>query len=271
VFILLLLLVGCAPQAKVVKPDWQNPRDRLVGAEVAALLTATGRSPAACQVFLIDSEKLNAVSLGECRFGFTLGLAGTHDARLIRGVAAHEVAHDLLGHADKRKAAVATEWLIRQGVSLIPGVGGLIAAASVLVVGMVALPAYSRTQEAEADARAVEVLLAAKDADPAGTMAHAFQALIAHAGAKGGRTPRLAPQYGGAAGGHAAPPARSLAALAVARRGRLHRPTHPDVEPGCRSRRGGAGPLRGGTRTPAGARPQARAGGRKRSAPRHGQ
>ena len=106
--------------------------------------------------------------------------------KLIRGLGAHEIGHEVLGHADKRKAAVATEQVIRTGVSLIPGVGGLIATSAVLVAGMLALPAYSRSQEAEADSKAVEILRSAKERDPAGTMAYSFRRLLAHAGAKGG-------------------------------------------------------------------------------------
>lgn len=183
---LILLVSACAPQAKVVRPDWQNPSHKLVNDQIVPLLQAAGRNPAACKVFFIDSEKINALSAGECRFGFTMGLVNTGDAQFIRGIAAHEVAHEVLGHADKRKAAIATEQIIRTGVSLIPGVGGLIATSAVLVAGMLALPAYSRSQEAEADSKAVEILRSAKEPDSAGTMAYSFRRLLAHAGAKGG-------------------------------------------------------------------------------------
>lgn len=182
----LLSLAACAPQTKVVRPDWQTPSHKLVNDQIVPLLRAAGRSPATCKVFFLDTGKINALSAGECRFGFTTGLVNTGDAQLIRGIAAHEVAHEVLGHADKRKAAAATEQIIRTGVSLIPGVGGLIASSAVLVAGMFALPAYSRSQEAEADAKAVEILRSAQEPDPAGTMAYSFRKLLAHAEAKGG-------------------------------------------------------------------------------------
>jgi hypothetical protein len=181
-----LVISGCAETTKTIRPNWQNPGHRLVAQQLVPLLRAGGRDQNVCKVFFIETENLNAVSLGECTFGFTTGLADTGDAKLIVGVAAHEVAHDVLGHADKRKAAIATEQLIRTGVSLIPGVGGLIASSAILVAGMLALPAYSRSQEAEADDKAVEILLAAGDADAAGTMIHAFRVLLARHGAKGG-------------------------------------------------------------------------------------
>ncbi|MBI3767859.1 MAG: M48 family metalloprotease [Deltaproteobacteria bacterium] len=51
---------------------------------------------------------------------------------------------------------------------------------------MVVLPAYSRSQEADADEKAIEILRAEGDADPAGTMAHTFEVLLTREGAKGG-------------------------------------------------------------------------------------
>jgi Zn-dependent protease with chaperone function len=117
---------------------------------------------------------------------FYYGLINTGDEKLIRGVAAHEIGHEVLGHADKRKAAIATEQLTRTALSFIPGVGGLIASNAVLVTGMLALPAYSRSQETDADNKAVEILSKANDPDPAGTMAYSFRFLLKASGATGG-------------------------------------------------------------------------------------
>ena len=147
---------------------------------------SAGRSPGNCQIFFIDSQKLNAMSLGECRFGFTTGLINTGDERLIRGVAAHEIGHEVLGHADKRKMAIAAEQLTRTALSFIPGLGGLIASNAVLVTDMLALPAYSRSQETDADSKAVDILSKANDPDPAGTMAYSFRFLLKSSGATGG-------------------------------------------------------------------------------------
>lgn len=182
----MLALASCAAQTKTVRPDWQNPGHKLVGQQLVSLLRAVGRDPNTCKIAFFETEVLNAVSLGDCRFGFSTGVANTGDATLIAGVAAHEVAHDVLGHANKRQAAAATEQLIRTGVSIIPGIGGLIATSAVLVAGMVALPAYSRSQEAEADEKAVEILKARGDPNPAETMVHSFRVLLARHGAKGG-------------------------------------------------------------------------------------
>ena len=189
-YICILSLVGCAgertAQTKVIKPDWQNPAHKRVAEQIVPLLRSAGRSPGNCQVFFIDSQKLNAMSLGECKFGFTTGLINTGDERLIRGVAAHEIGHEVLGHADKRKTAIAAEQWTRTALSFIPGVGGLIASNAVFVTGMLALPAYSRSQETDADNKAVEILSTANDPDPTGTMAYSFRFLLKSSGATGG-------------------------------------------------------------------------------------
>jgi Zn-dependent protease with chaperone function len=189
-YVCILSLTGCAgeraAQTKVVKPDWQNPLHKKVAEQIVPLLRSAGRSPGNCQVFFIDSQKLNAMSLGECRFGFTTGLINTGDERLIRGVAAHEIGHEVLGHADKRKTAIAAEQITRTALSFIPGVGGLIASSAALVTGQLALPAYSRSQETDADNKAVEILSKANDPDPAGTMAYSFRFLLKASGATGG-------------------------------------------------------------------------------------
>jgi Zn-dependent protease with chaperone function len=189
-YVCAMSLAGCAiqtaAQTKVVQPDWQNPSHKKAAEEIVPLLHSAGRSPGNCQIFFIDSEKINAMSLGECKFGFTTGLINTGDERLIRGVAAHEIGHEVLGHADKRKAAIAAEQLTRTALSFIPGIGGLIASNAALVTGMLALPAYSRSQETDADSKAVEILSKANDPDPAGTMAYSFNFLLKSSGATGG-------------------------------------------------------------------------------------
>ncbi len=181
----LAFISGCAIQNRRMPPDWENRGERLVGAQLAPLLQAAGRDPAACELVFLETEKLNAASEGQCRFAVTKGLAATEDRTLIEGIAAHEVAHEILGHADKRALAIGTVRVLGEALSQAPG-WGPVAGVAVLAVGMVALPAYSRAQETEADSKALEILQARGSSDPAGTMAYAFETLLTREGATGG-------------------------------------------------------------------------------------
>jgi Zn-dependent protease with chaperone function len=149
------------------------------------LLQAAGRDPQACGVIFFETEHLNAVSLGNCTFGFTTGLAATNDRVLITGVAAHEVAHEALRHAEKAEVAVTTVRVAQGAARAVPGWGALVALA-IIPVAMVILPAYSRSLEAAADEKALEILQTEGDADPAGTMVHTFEVLLAREGPTGG-------------------------------------------------------------------------------------
>jgi hypothetical protein len=95
------------------------------------------------------------------------------------------VAHEVLSHPEKQELAAATAEGIEKGLFQAPG-WGPVAALGVLAVSMVILPTYARVHEAEADAKALELLQAAGDPDPPGTMAHAFEVLLARVGAGGG-------------------------------------------------------------------------------------
>jgi hypothetical protein len=180
-----LAFTGCAPELKRVAPDWENPGQRLVGEELTPLLQAAGRDPGTCEVFFLETPHLNAADFGNCTFGFTTGFADTQDAALIEGVVAHEVAHEVLSHPEKQELAAGTMQGIAKGLAQAPG-WGPVAALGVLAVSMVILPSYARVHEADADAKALELLQAAGDPDPPGTMAHAFEVLLAREGAQGG-------------------------------------------------------------------------------------
>jgi Zn-dependent protease with chaperone function len=178
-------LAGCAVPIRTIPPDWGNPGQRLVGEELMPLLQAAGREPQACGVVFLETEHLNAVSLGNCTFGFTTGLAATNDRVLITGVAAHEVAHEALRHAEKAEVA-ATTVRVAEEIARDIGGWGAIASLGITLVSMVVMPAYSRSLEAAADAKALEILQAEGKADPAGTMVHTFEMLLAREGPIGG-------------------------------------------------------------------------------------
>lgn len=181
----LVAFSGCATQVRRLSPDWEDPGQRLVGARLAPLLQAAGRDPAACEVAFLDTEHVNATSEGGCRFAFTTGLAATGDRTLFDGIAAHEVAHEVLGHADSRALAIITVRGLQEALAKAPG-WGAIASVAVGVAGLIVLPAYSRAQEAAADTKALEILRACGSSDPAGTLVYAFEMLITREGDRGG-------------------------------------------------------------------------------------
>lgn len=105
-------------------------------------------------VALLRMPGINALALGERHFGITRDAIATDNLCLLWGIAAHEVAHDLLGHPDERVgAATGIEALgIGAGVFM-PG-----ASLAVSAGGAFILRAYSREQESQADARAIMLL-----------------------------------------------------------------------------------------------------------------
>jgi Zn-dependent protease with chaperone function len=186
--VLLVALVsvsGCAESARVVRPDFTLPSHRLAADQFTAALQAAGRRPEDCKLGFIETPELNAASAGDCVFVVTTGVVDTGDSRLVAGIVAHEVAHDILGHANKRKTAAATADALRIGSAFIPVVGSLVSW-GVAAASFLALPAYSRSQESDADARAVEILRGMGHQAPVETMTDALQTLLGRYGDKGG-------------------------------------------------------------------------------------
>src|SRR3989442_6245037 len=96
----------------------------------------------------------NAASSGGSRFIVTSGLVETSNRCLLIGVAAHELAHDTLGHVQAARST-------RTGVSAAANVVGAFIPFGGLVVQLAAMPAlqaYSRSHEAEADSDALVIL-----------------------------------------------------------------------------------------------------------------
>jgi len=167
-------LAGCASQPKfrALSPDWQNPDHGRLMVSLVSLLRAPGRDPMGCSLYFFESRNLSAISLGNCLFRVSTGLASTGDEKLIRGILAKEVAHEVLGHANKRKAA-------REAAGKARGTLGVVSIFAAAAPGgrAVAVPptatAYSPSQHAEAKEKAAEILRDSGDPDPAGTMEHA--------------------------------------------------------------------------------------------------
>jgi Zn-dependent protease with chaperone function len=103
------------------------------------------------RVGIINQEEINAANAGNCEFYVTLGLLRRANDAQLRGVLAHELAHQDLGHIAKAQVLGAGLGILSAGLQqLFPGAGVLAPIAGELVAR-----GYSRTEEYAADRHAV--------------------------------------------------------------------------------------------------------------------
>jgi predicted Zn-dependent protease len=106
------------------------------------------------RVRVIDDPTINAANAGGGEFQVTTGLLQKADDGHLRGVLAHEIAHDDLGHVARAQSlgtglnlgVILLEQLIPGSSAVTPIAGALIARS------------YSRSEELEADRHGVEIL-----------------------------------------------------------------------------------------------------------------
>ena len=112
------------------------------------------RSPKEVQIGIMDTPDINAANAGGGVFYVTTGLLAKANDEQLRGVLAHEIAHDDLGHVAKLE-------MLGTGVSLgvvlleqlLPGSSALTPIAGSLITR-----GYSRSDEFAADRHGVEIL-----------------------------------------------------------------------------------------------------------------
>jgi predicted Zn-dependent protease len=115
------------------------------------------RPPNQVKVGIMDDSHVNAASAGGGEFYVTSGLLQKASDEHLRGVLAHELAHDDLGHVAKAQALGAG-----LGIGMIildqifPGSGRITPIAGALVTS-----SYSRTEEYAADRHGVDILMRA--------------------------------------------------------------------------------------------------------------
>jgi predicted Zn-dependent protease len=110
--------------------------------------------PGEVRVEVLNQTEINAANAGSCRFLVTHGLLERANDDQLRGVMAHEIAHQDLGHIAKAQAIVAG---LNIGVALleqlIPGSAPLSSIAGALVAR-----GHSRSEELAADRHALDIL-----------------------------------------------------------------------------------------------------------------
>lgn len=155
--------------------------DRLRYVMVPLLRAADRRmSPEDVRISIIDDPSINAASAGDGRYYVTTGLLNQATDEELRGVLAHEIAHEDLGHPARAQVLGAG---VNIGVALleqlIPGSSAFTPIAGTLITN-----SYTRPLEIQADRHAVTLLRRAgysKD-----TMTHTLEWLMQRSGDSGG-------------------------------------------------------------------------------------
>lgn len=152
-----------------------DPNTALMSQILHRAAMAGGDDPQRYSFAFIKSPTAAAYSDEDATFFFTDGL--TRQPRpIVEAAVAHEVAHEILGHAGtRRKLSMALTASFSAAGLFAPGAGMLDFLVNPLVVR-----AFGRQQELQADQKAVEILRAMGHASPRRLLATALQTLAAH-------------------------------------------------------------------------------------------
>jgi Zn-dependent protease with chaperone function len=106
------------------------------------------------RVGVMNQNEINAANAGNCEFYVTMGLLRRANDDQLRGVLAHELAHEDLGHVAKAQVVGAGLNILAAGLQqLFPGAGALAPIAGELVAR-----GFSRNEELAADRHALDIL-----------------------------------------------------------------------------------------------------------------
>jgi hypothetical protein len=106
------------------------------------------------RVGIINQNEINAANAGNCEFYVTAGLLRRANDDQLRGILAHEIAHQDLGHVARAQVLGAGIGILSAGLqSLFPGAGALAPIAGELVAR-----GHCRNEEYAADLHAVGIL-----------------------------------------------------------------------------------------------------------------
>jgi Zn-dependent protease with chaperone function len=106
------------------------------------------------RVGIINQNEINAANAGNCEFYVTVGLLRRANEDQLRGILAHELAHQDLGHVARAQVLGAGVGILAAGLQqLFPAAGALAPIAGELVVR-----GHSRNEEYAADRHAVGIL-----------------------------------------------------------------------------------------------------------------
>lgn len=160
-----VLLAGCGslqvgpaqtvPPATDIRRVAPQQAERLY-AIMVPLLAAMDKplKPSQVHVGVMDDLGINAANAGGGNFYVTAGLLRKANERQLRGIMAHEIAHEDLGHVAQMQALGAGLSIGAQLLDqFLPGSGAITPIAGALISR-----GYSRSEESKADRHAVDIL-----------------------------------------------------------------------------------------------------------------
>ena len=106
------------------------------------------------KIGIINQNEINAANAGNCQFYVTMGLLRRASDDQLRGVLAHELAHQDLGHVAKAQVLGATLNALGAGLQQLSPLAGIIAP----IAGQLAVRSYGRNEEFTADKHGVDIL-----------------------------------------------------------------------------------------------------------------
>ncbi|MGZ9271430.1 MAG: M48 family metallopeptidase, partial [Candidatus Binatia bacterium] len=106
------------------------------------------------QIGIINQNEINAANAGNCQFYVTTGLLRRASDDQLRGVLAHELAHQDLGHVAKAQVLGATISVLSAGLQQLFPIAGAVAP----VAGELVARSYGRKEEFSADKHGVDIL-----------------------------------------------------------------------------------------------------------------
>lgn len=106
------------------------------------------------KIGIINQDEINAANAGNCQFYVTMGLLRRASDDQLRGVLAHELAHQDLGHVAKAQVLGATINVLSAGLQQLSPIAGAVAP----IAGALAARSYGRKEEFSADAHGVDIL-----------------------------------------------------------------------------------------------------------------
>lgn len=178
----LVLAAGCAsaPDGAYFPPP-TDPSTKTLAHVLHRAAIAAGDDPSRYSFALVATRAVAAYSADDATFYFSDGLA-RQPVPVMEALVAHEVAHEVLGHAGQRRALSLS---LRAGFTVlgvvVPGAGLLDLALNPLIVR-----AFTREQEIAADLKAVQILERMGHGRPRLAMAQALRAAQAVNGRPGG-------------------------------------------------------------------------------------